>query len=341
MERTEQSSHGTNRRSFMLKGVAIGAGAAGVGRLFADPPSASAHGGLTKGDVAILQFLAAAELLEADLWAQYNEPGGVQDSEVPGGSGNPAYTAALAVLDEDMDQYIHDNADDEQSHANFIKRVLEGARGGSDQPRQVPHPAQQQGDRRAADRPVDQPDAAHRGHCRPTGSCRSRRSSSIASSRSARSSVPPSPTAPPWARRRPLRPADCSSGNQQSSLPPSRGSRWLQMPLDAGDELRRCRRSASIREREGRRSGSAPHRGSHRRGVLAARSRTGLGRRRRRREAPGSTRHPAGSSVMSSRASSPRTVSPRGTFFGSAAYDPPFTSIRWSPTNAVIALSRT
>jgi hypothetical protein len=96
MERTQQSSHGTNRRSFMPKGVAVGARAAGVGRLFADPPQASAHGGLTKGDVAILQFLAAAEVLEADLRAQYNELGGVQDSEVPGGYGNPAYTAALA-----------------------------------------------------------------------------------------------------------------------------------------------------------------------------------------------------------------------------------------------------
>jgi hypothetical protein len=74
--------------------------------------------------VAILRFLAAAELLEADLWGQYNELGGIQDSEVPGGTGNRAYTRALAVLDEDMDQYIHDNADDEQSHANFINAYL-------------------------------------------------------------------------------------------------------------------------------------------------------------------------------------------------------------------------
>ena len=33
------------------------------------------------------------------------ELGGIQDDEVPGGTGNPAYTEALAVLDEDMDQY--------------------------------------------------------------------------------------------------------------------------------------------------------------------------------------------------------------------------------------------
>ena len=83
METSEQSRHLMNRRSFMLKGAVVGAGAIGAGRLLADPPTASARGGgghLTKGDVAILQFLAAAELIEADLWKQYNELGGVQDS---------------------------------------------------------------------------------------------------------------------------------------------------------------------------------------------------------------------------------------------------------------------
>jgi hypothetical protein len=127
---TEQPRHLTSRRSFMLRGAAAGAGAISAGRLLTDPSPASAHGrgkrrGLTKGDVAILQFLAAAELLETDLWQQYNELGGIQDSEVPGGSGNAAYTDALAVLDEDMDQYIHDNTDDEHSHANFINAYLE------------------------------------------------------------------------------------------------------------------------------------------------------------------------------------------------------------------------
>src|SRR5436190_12513778 len=100
----------------------------GAGRLLAHPSPASAAGGLTKGDVAILQFLAAAELLEADLWEQYNELGGIQDHERPGGSGNKPYTRALSVLDKDLPQYIHDNADDEQSHANFINAYL-GANG--------------------------------------------------------------------------------------------------------------------------------------------------------------------------------------------------------------------
>jgi hypothetical protein len=58
------------------------------------------------------------------LWQQYNELAGIQDKEVPGGSGNPAYTEAVAVLDEDMAQYIHDNTDDEISHAAFINAFL-------------------------------------------------------------------------------------------------------------------------------------------------------------------------------------------------------------------------
>jgi Ferritin-like domain len=124
MGNADQSWHVTDRRSFLLKGAAVGAGAMGASRLLSVAP-ARASGALTPGDVAILQFLAAAELLEADLWEQYNELGGVQDSELPGGSGNEAYTKALSILDEDMPQYIHDNADDEQSHANFINAYLE------------------------------------------------------------------------------------------------------------------------------------------------------------------------------------------------------------------------
>ena len=159
----DSTAESTNRRSFLLKGAAVGAGAVGAG-LLADTPAADAGGGLTKGDAAILRFLAAAEILETDLWQQYNELAGIQDSEVPGGSGNPAYTAAVAVLDEDMNQYIHDNTDDEISHFTFINAYLQahGARHG--QPGQVPHPAQQQGDGSPADRTADQPDAADRQH---------------------------------------------------------------------------------------------------------------------------------------------------------------------------------
>ena len=81
-------------------------------------------GTLTRGDVAILRFLAAAEILETDLWVPYNELGGVRDDEVPGGSGNSVYTEKLKNLDEDMDLYIHDNTEDEFSHENFINAYL-------------------------------------------------------------------------------------------------------------------------------------------------------------------------------------------------------------------------
>src|SRR4249920_3122307 len=116
METTEHSEHRTSRRSFLLKGAAVGAGTLGAGRLLTDASPAFASGGLTKGDAAILRFLAAAEILETDMWQQYNELAGIQDSEVPGGSGNGAYAEAVKALDEDMDQYIHDNTEDELTH---------------------------------------------------------------------------------------------------------------------------------------------------------------------------------------------------------------------------------
>ncbi len=114
----------TNRRSFLKNGLAAaGAATAGVG-LLATSSSALAQQGLTPGDAALLRFAAAAEILETDFWVQYNELGGIQDSEEPDGSGNRAYTRALAELDEDMDQYIHDNTDDEFTHQNFLNAYL-------------------------------------------------------------------------------------------------------------------------------------------------------------------------------------------------------------------------
>lgn len=116
----------SNRRSFVFKGAAIGAGAIGAGLLadslaLAQPAIPSTP---TAGDVAILRFLAAIETIEADLWQQYNELGGIQDSEVPGGSGNAVYTKAIQVLDADMSQYIHDNTEDEISHMNWLNAYV-------------------------------------------------------------------------------------------------------------------------------------------------------------------------------------------------------------------------
>jgi hypothetical protein len=121
--RIRSSKNVLSRRSFLGKSLAVGAGTIGVG-LLPGARAARASGGLTSGDAALLRFPAALELLEADFWIQYNELGGIQDPEVPGGTGNPLYTAALAVLDEDMDQYIHDNTDDEITHHKFLNAYL-------------------------------------------------------------------------------------------------------------------------------------------------------------------------------------------------------------------------
>src|SRR5499427_8903368 len=94
--KVKPSEDSISRRSFLRKGLAAGAGTAAFGLL---ANKAEASGGLTPGDAAILRFLAALEILETDFWQQYNELGGVQDSEVPGGTGNPAYTKALLQLD--------------------------------------------------------------------------------------------------------------------------------------------------------------------------------------------------------------------------------------------------
>src|SRR5260370_5893418 len=110
----------------MRKGLAVGAaGTLGAALVATGVPTlAEASGGLTRGDAAILRFLSALETLETDFWQQYNELGGIQDSEVPGGSGSAAYTTALQVLDGDMPQYIHDNTEDEFTHFTFINAYL-------------------------------------------------------------------------------------------------------------------------------------------------------------------------------------------------------------------------
>ncbi|HET6869003.1 MAG TPA: ferritin-like domain-containing protein [Solirubrobacteraceae bacterium] len=105
-------------RRWFLKGVGLaGAAALPGGAIFADSAAARSSSP-THGDVAILRFLAAAEILESDLWQQYNELGGVN-------GGNSAYIAALQNLDGDMPQYIADNTDDELSHAKFLNAYLE------------------------------------------------------------------------------------------------------------------------------------------------------------------------------------------------------------------------
>ncbi len=121
--RAKSSKSSLSRRSFLGKSLAVGAGTIGAG-LLTSIRTAEARGGLTPGDAALLRFAAAAEILEADFWIQYNELGGVQDDEVPGGTGNEGYTEAIEVLDEDMPIYIHDNTDDEITHHSFLNAYL-------------------------------------------------------------------------------------------------------------------------------------------------------------------------------------------------------------------------
>ncbi len=107
------------RRSF-LKGLGIAGATLSASALLGTEGNAQttrSSGKLSKGDAALLRFAAAVELIEADLWQQYNELGGVQ-------GGNPAYMAALSNLDGDMPQYISDNTDDELSHAAFLNAYL-------------------------------------------------------------------------------------------------------------------------------------------------------------------------------------------------------------------------
>lgn len=116
----------TNRRGFFKKG-AVAAGAATLGgSLLRGNPFAFGNdqedsgAPITRGDIAILRFLSAAEQIEADLWTQYSELGGTQDNEVSGvNGGNPLYTAALQILDGDMPQYIHDTRMMSSATINF------------------------------------------------------------------------------------------------------------------------------------------------------------------------------------------------------------------------------
>ncbi len=143
-----RSATRSNRRSFLKSTMIAGATAtAGAALLSKGVPAFAAeekHGSLSKGDAAILRFVAAAEIIESDIWLQYAELAGVQNGEVsrlasrliPGypsqpTGGNTAYTNAVLKLDQDMNQYISDNTEDELSHEVFLNAYLKSK--GADQ----------------------------------------------------------------------------------------------------------------------------------------------------------------------------------------------------------------
>jgi hypothetical protein len=125
------------RRSFLKRMGVAGTALAATALLRSDLFAEEKSGSLTSGDAALLRFLAAAEIIESDLWLQYTELDGTQDGEVPllashlipgypntitGGSN--LYTLALTQLDGDMPRYIRDNTEDELTHEQFINAYL-------------------------------------------------------------------------------------------------------------------------------------------------------------------------------------------------------------------------
>ena len=119
----------TNRRSFMKKSLIAGTALAGAGLIASKPASAQQTMPPTQGDIAILRFLAAAELIESDLWVQYAELGGLTPGQEPVETApfTPmnSYQAAFMNLDPDGPQYITSNTLDELSHANFLNAYLQ------------------------------------------------------------------------------------------------------------------------------------------------------------------------------------------------------------------------
>src|SRR5271156_901175 len=128
-DQAESSSKtGVKRRSF-LKGMGMaGAALTGGSLLAAASETGQTKGIITSGDVALLRFVAAAELIEADLWIQYAELGGLTPGQLPVETApfKPmnSYQSAFMNLDPDGPQYISSNTGDEQSHAEFLNAYL-------------------------------------------------------------------------------------------------------------------------------------------------------------------------------------------------------------------------
>jgi hypothetical protein len=112
-----------SRRNLLTRSGGVGAAAA-VGlvsnaAVIAAPPAEAddldIEDEVTARDIAILKFLAAAELIETDLWQQYAELA----------EGNPGFADALEQIDDDLGIYTVDITEDELSHAVFINAFLE------------------------------------------------------------------------------------------------------------------------------------------------------------------------------------------------------------------------
>lgn len=110
-------TEGFNRRSFLAKAALMGGaalGAAALPSLGMANPFGRQGTGPTDGDIDILYFLAAAELVEDDLWSQYSELA----------INNPDFRLALRRIDPSLPAYITQDRDDERSHAMSINAYL-------------------------------------------------------------------------------------------------------------------------------------------------------------------------------------------------------------------------
>ena len=118
------SSNVVPRRSF-LKGLGVVGATLLPGSALLQAQAVNSSTKLSQGDADLLRFALWAELVESDLWTQYNELGGATaPNDGAPNVGNPPYKAALQNLDGDMPQYITDNNDDELSHAAFLNAYL-------------------------------------------------------------------------------------------------------------------------------------------------------------------------------------------------------------------------
>ena len=105
-----------NRRSFG-KGMFGALAISGLMMEGAKSAFAAVTPNLNDGDVAVLQFLAAAELVESDLWGQYSELA----------SDNPDFRGALTQIKDTLPDYVNGDFADETSHASFINAFLVAA----------------------------------------------------------------------------------------------------------------------------------------------------------------------------------------------------------------------
>jgi hypothetical protein len=103
------------RRSF-VKSMALGAVSFLPAKALLADPGHQPHEdrGISEGDAAILRFLAAAEILETDLWQQYTEFVNVDSP----------FTDAIEAIDDDMPTYVDQNTADEASHQSFLNAFL-------------------------------------------------------------------------------------------------------------------------------------------------------------------------------------------------------------------------